>query len=290
MDNNDTITFIGLGTMGMALVERQLAAGARLVVWNRSADRAGLAIELGARFEPDAASAVGASGLVVVCVTDAAATREVLLDQDDVAQALTGRHVVTLTSMSTTDARALAKEINSQNGDCLCGMINGYPSNVNEGDCTIALSGSKVTFDSYRPVLESLGGRAAFVAEDPAAAARFSQAVFAAHYGNVVAFMQGAAMIKAAGFDLSLYASEAHAGQLDLADYAEQIATGEFPADEATLDIEAAAYADVPDGMRELGLETALADALHGTFQRALNLGYGHEGIAALTKVFSRPH
>lgn len=274
--------------MGTALAQRLLAADYALTVWNRTPGKAVPISKAGAHFEPDILQAIEASELIIVCVTDGAASRNVLLSREDVVQALAGRTVAVLSTMSASESKSLVGVILAKNADCICGTILGYPSNVSDGDCTIAFSGSRVAFDRYQCLFEVMGGRTDFLSEDPAAAAIFDRAVFAAHYGAVVSFIQGAAMAKAAGLRMPLFVREATAGQLDFDYYAGQIVSGDYAANEATINIEAAAYADVPDTMRQLDLDAELAEAVNSAFQRALNLGYGHEGIAALSKVFRK--
>ena len=72
------VTVIGLGNMGSALA-RVLQENKRTVtVWNRSADKAAPLVDMGAVLAPSAAAAIAASPLIIVCVTNYAASNHIL--------------------------------------------------------------------------------------------------------------------------------------------------------------------------------------------------------------------
>ncbi len=177
--------------MGEALVRRLLAADYSLTVHNRTPGKAATLTEFGAQHEAGIVQAIKASELIIVCVTDEAASREVLLASSEAADALAGRTVVVLSTMASE-----------------------------------------------------------------------------------------------AGFPMALFVREATSGQLDFDYYAEQILSGDFAADEATIDLEAAAYAGVPGIMQQLGLNTGLAKATNAIFEQAQALGDGQDELAALSEVF----
>lgn len=92
---------LGLGDMGRALAGAFLDAGRRTVVWNRTSARADAPVARGADRAADAGEAVRAARLVVVCLLDPAAVREVL---EPLAEELRGRTVVDLTNGSPAQA------------------------------------------------------------------------------------------------------------------------------------------------------------------------------------------
>lgn len=87
---NDGVTFLGAGTMGAAPARRALDHQIADTVWNRTAEKAGLLAGLGARFAAKPAGAVGRNDLVFVCVSDAVASRGILLTDNRVSAALRG--------------------------------------------------------------------------------------------------------------------------------------------------------------------------------------------------------
>ncbi|WP_405522496.1 NAD(P)-binding domain-containing protein [Streptomyces canus] len=72
------MTFRGLGLLGHALAGTLLAAGHPTTVWNRSTGKGADLIGRGARWAGSAGEAVAASAVVMVCVTDDNAVRELV--------------------------------------------------------------------------------------------------------------------------------------------------------------------------------------------------------------------
>ena len=70
------VTVIGLGLMGQALAGAFLRAGHPTTVWNRTAAKAEQLVGEGAKLAGSVGDAVAASPLVVVCVSDYTAVRE----------------------------------------------------------------------------------------------------------------------------------------------------------------------------------------------------------------------
>ena len=285
MKNDVQISFIGLGPMGKALARRLLEAGRKITVANRSPEKADPFERLGASVATPSA-AVSSAELVIVCVADEPASRGILLQHELSTQPLAGKTIVVLSTMDEQQASALATDVSAAGGEFLCGSILGYPTNVVESDCTVVFSGSRQAFDCYQPLFESLGGRADFLSVEPGAVTIFDRAVFAAHYGAVIAFIQGATMACAAGVPMPLYVREATAGQLDFNYYADQILRADYAPDEASIDTEADAYSGVPETLRQLHLNPDLADAVKAVFDQARAMGLGQNSVAALSEVF----
>ena len=84
---------IGLGKMGSALAEALLAAGYKITVWNRTPEKAEAAVRAGAELAPSLLEAARSSDVLVVCLTDHAAIKTVLIT-DELAAALRGKILV----------------------------------------------------------------------------------------------------------------------------------------------------------------------------------------------------
>src|SRR6202030_1091524 len=75
----ETVGFIGLGGMGLAMATNLLKAGFGLRVYNRTAEKARPLLELGAQLARSPAEAVSPGGMVVTMVSDDRAVEEVTL-------------------------------------------------------------------------------------------------------------------------------------------------------------------------------------------------------------------
>ena len=98
-----SVAVLGLGPMGAALARALLDAGHPTTVWNRSPERAAPLAADGASVAADPAAAVRTAELVMVCLRDHPAAREVLGTVPP--DAFDGRTVVHLSSSTPLVAR-----------------------------------------------------------------------------------------------------------------------------------------------------------------------------------------
>ncbi|SMD13954.1 NAD(P)-binding domain-containing protein [Kibdelosporangium aridum] len=179
--SKQSVTVIGLGAMGKTLAKTFVRNGHPTTVWNRTP---GKVVE-GATHAPTAAEAVSASEVVVVCVLDDKAAREVLDPVD-----LTGKAVVNLTNGTPAHAREFAR------GDYLDGGIMAVPQMIGTPEVIVLYSGSQKVFDNYQDTLNALG-RSKFVGDDPGLAALYDLALLSAMYGQFAGAQHALAMVGA---------------------------------------------------------------------------------------------
>ena len=75
MSDLPTIAFAGIGLMGLPMCRRLLAAGYRLVVWNRSSAKCQPLVDLGARAVATPPELCAEAEVVLLCLADTAAVR-----------------------------------------------------------------------------------------------------------------------------------------------------------------------------------------------------------------------
>src|ERR1700704_2532621 len=98
----ESIGFIGLGGMGLAMATNLLKAGFGLRVYNRTAEKARPLLEHGARLVPSPAETAEPGGIVITMVSDDRAVEEVTLGANGLLDRLDdGVHL----SMSTIAPR-----------------------------------------------------------------------------------------------------------------------------------------------------------------------------------------
>jgi 3-hydroxyisobutyrate dehydrogenase-like beta-hydroxyacid dehydrogenase len=132
------VTVIGLGAMGVTLARLFQNRGRQVTVRNRSAAKAAVLEDVA--IAPSAAATVAASPLVMMCVYDYAAARQILA-QPGVAEALTGKTLVQLTTGSPADALDAAEWAAAHGVAYLDGAIQAAPSQMGQTDTPILISG-----------------------------------------------------------------------------------------------------------------------------------------------------
>ncbi len=166
MRDQPRIGWIGCGRMGSAMAKRLIAGANELHVTNRTRSRAEILGELGARVVDNPLDLADCD-VVFVMVSADAQLLEVLngplgvLANEDVAP----RIVIDCSTVSTS-ASATAREACSLRGsEFLAAPVSGNPKVVASGKLTLAVSGSRTSFDEVRTLLEQLGHGVTYVGE-----------------------------------------------------------------------------------------------------------------------------
>src|SRR4051812_46698995 len=107
------VAVIGLGAMGGAIAQALVAAGKRVIVWNRSPEKTWVLAEAGASVASSPAEAIAASPVTLICLWDYATTDEVLAT-DGVEETLAGKVIVQLTTGTAEQAAGQAEWIEAR--------------------------------------------------------------------------------------------------------------------------------------------------------------------------------
>ncbi|MFH8617473.1 NAD(P)-dependent oxidoreductase [Streptomyces sp. NPDC017979] len=148
------VSVIGLGDMGRALASALLDRGWEVTVWNRTQARADALVERGAVRAASAEEAVRAGSLVLVCLLDYDAVRNVL---EPAAGALRARTLVNLTNGSPEQAVDCARWAGEHGAGYLDGGIMAIPATIATAEAFVLYSGEEGVFTEHRAALEVLG-------------------------------------------------------------------------------------------------------------------------------------
>ena len=153
----ERIAFLGTGLMGRPMAERLLAAGRRVTVWNRTAEKAAPLADAGATVAPTAVDAVRDADLVCIILEAGPAVDSVLF-QSGVDKALRkGCVVVDFSSIAPATAEAHAAALAALGVGHLDAPVSGGPYGAEAGSLAIMVGGSPETFAYAEPVLRKLG-------------------------------------------------------------------------------------------------------------------------------------
>ena len=286
MYNHDTgrtpVTVLGLGMMGQALAGAFLRDGYPTTVWNRTAAKAEHLVAQGAKLAGSVGEAVTDGALVVVCVSDYDAVRELL---EPAGEALDGRVLVNLTSGTSRAARAMAEWAARRGGLYLDGAILAVPSAIG-ADAVILYSGPRPAFDRYEPALRTLGAGTTHLGDDHGLSALYDVAGLSVMWGVLNAWLQGVALLSTAGVDASAFTPFAAQVAQEtvgwLPGYAAQIDRGSFTPDDATLATHAGGIAHLVRVSEKLGVDAELPRLFGSVVARAIAAGRAELSYAAL--------
>ncbi|WAS99353.1 NAD(P)-dependent oxidoreductase [Nannocystis punicea] len=281
-------TILGAGEMGAALARALLRGGSSLTIWNRTAARAAALVNEGASLAPGAAAAVSASPIVIVCVSNYAATREIL-QTPAVAAGLAGRVLVQLSTGTPQEARELGAWAREQGADYVDGAILAWPRQIGGPSAVILASGEEPALARADAALRLLaGGLTPMGAELGSSAALFA-AVLAYLAMRWIGICHGARICEVEGLGVAGF-GEVLAGLSgvlaeDARHMGEVIASGRFDRPESTLATAGGDVARLVQHAREAGIDGEVPRFAASLFRRAIDAGHGAEEHAALIKV-----
>lgn len=265
--------------MGHALAKTLLEAGHQVTVWNRSPGKDDDLVELGATRAATVAQAVQGSELVIVCVLDYPAVRQVL-DVD-----LRGKTVVNLTNGRPSEARELAAWVAESGAAYLDGGIMAVPPMIGNPGALILYSGEEAALEEHRDVLETLA-EARFLGNDPGLAALHDLALLSGMYGMFAGFFQAAGMvgtekIPATAFTEDLLVPWVTAMLGLLPTLARSIDAQDQTTTDANAEVNRAALANILLTSKEQGINGDLLAPLHSTFDRLVADGRHDADLSA---------
>jgi 3-hydroxyisobutyrate dehydrogenase-like beta-hydroxyacid dehydrogenase len=166
----ETVGFIGLGSMGLAMATNLLKAGYRLRVYNRTAEKARPLLEHGAVLARNPAEAAEPGGIVVTMVADDAALEAVTFGADGLLNRLGDGVHLSMSTIAPRTARRLASLHQERSARYVASPVFGKPEVAAEAKLWIVTSGDVAARARVLPLQEAIGQRIFDLGEEPGAA------------------------------------------------------------------------------------------------------------------------
>lgn len=193
-----SVTVIGLGPMGRAMVKAFLAAGVEVTVWNRSPEKADAMAESGAKRAGTVAEALDANEVIVVSLTHYAAMYDVL---EPVADRLRGKVIANLSSDSPENARKGAASVRSFGARFLSGGCMTVSDDILHPASYIFYSGPREVFDAHAELLRPLSPQE-YLGADDGLSQVYYQALLTIFHSWMLALDQAFALIVNSGNEI----------------------------------------------------------------------------------------
>ncbi|MFD1536213.1 NAD(P)-dependent oxidoreductase [Nonomuraea guangzhouensis] len=272
------ISILGLGLMGRALARTLVKAGHSVTVWNRTE---GKADGLGATSVATAAEAVEASPLVIVCVLDYAAVREVLCSVQ-----LADRVLLNLTNGRPAEARELTEWVAARGGDYLDGGIMAVPQMIGTPGALILYSGSQPAFERYEEALGALA-RPRYLGADAGLAPLYDLAMLTGMYGQIAGFLEAAALIASEKGSVTEFTTELLVPWLNAMAAAQprwavDIEAGDYATDVSNLEVNRVGMVNLVRAFEDQGVKPDLLLPMQDVLDRRVAAGHGAQGLSSL--------
>jgi len=209
------VGFIGQGLMGAPMAARLLAAGFRLQVWNRTAEKTREAAEAGATVAATPAAAAKGADVVILMVADDAALDTVLFSEQGASRGLKrGAVVINCSTTSPGIAFRAATALRSLSVRYLEAPVMRSVQAARDGKLQMLVGGSADDLAKARKVLEALASDIHHVG-DVGRAATLKLACNVLVAGLVQAFAEYFVLARKAGIPFETMMEVLHAGPLD---------------------------------------------------------------------------
>jgi 3-hydroxyisobutyrate dehydrogenase len=152
--------FLGIGLMGRPMVMRLLAASHEVTVWNRSREKLAAVLQKGARAADSPAALARGAEIVMMCVTDQQAARDVLFGPGGVAEAARpGLIVVDFSSIAPASAQDFARRLAEKGAGLVDAPVSGGVAGAEKGTLAIMAGGRAEDVERVRPAVMALAAR-----------------------------------------------------------------------------------------------------------------------------------
>ncbi|MFJ2738519.1 NAD(P)-dependent oxidoreductase [Streptomyces sp. NPDC087440] len=283
------VTVLGLGNMGSALAAALLDRGHEVTVWNRTPDKAQPLVARGARLAATPQEASASNQLIIACVLDYEALFGVL---DPFAASLAGKTLVNLTSGSPEQGHEAAAWAEKHGVDYLDGGIMTTPPGVGTREVMFLYSGSPAVFATHRPTLEALGDPI-HLGDDPGLASLYDSALLGLMWATFNGWLHGTALVGAEKIEAKAYTEVAlrwlKTVSVFMDTYAAQIDAGDYPGDDATVDVQITTIDHLLHAAEARGVDNALPELLKASMLRAKAQGHGQDSYASVIEALRKP-
>ncbi len=284
------VTVIGLGKMGSALAKTFVARGHPTTVWNRTSEKANSLERDGATVATSPEEAVGASPVVVVCLSNYNAIYEALEPLD--GGALSGRSLVNFTSGTPEEARTMAAWASEKNALYIDGALMAIPQAIGLAETLVFYGGSQPAFEAEEQTLRALGGNAVFVGADPGLALLYDLALLGMLWTSTAGYLHALALIGSVGVEPEQFLPFAQAWTeqvllADLGETAREVSSRDYSTDVSSLNVNRAALDHLIKAGEAAAISNKIMRPIQELFDRQVASGHGELSMSSVIELLT---
>ena len=277
------VTVIGLGNMGSALARALLENGRAVTVWNRSPEKAIRLVDQGAVLAPSLSAAITASPIILVCVTNYAASDHIL---GEAGADLRGKLLVQFTTGSPQEARASETWAHEHEAEYLDCAITGSPGTIGTARAHILIAGREAVFQKAEPILRVLADNLDYKGERIGLASAWEMVFLMHYYGMFLSLFHSVQICQTEGIPLEQFITLlGEQGKNYEKWLCETIQSGNYQETSAPLELWAGGIQQIAQHARDSHIHAEFPQLAARLFQQAMDAGYGREEVSALFKV-----
>lgn len=283
-----SVTVIGLGPMGKAIVGAFLDKGYEVTVWNRTLSKADDLMAKGAMKASTVSEAITSNELIILSLTDYHAMYAIF---EPISEQLSGKVIVNLSSDTPEKVREASEWLAERNAVQLTGGVLASPPGIGNKESVTLYSGPRKTFDDYQNILEVLTSTS-YKGEDPGLAMLYYQLQIDVFWTAMLSNLHAVAVARANGItaeQLLPYVSDILSTMPKLLEfYAPRIDAGTHSGDVEKLAMGLASVEHVVQTSNEAGIDASLPAAVLDVFKRGVARGHAGDSFTSLIDMFQK--
>lgn len=167
MKSEGKIGLVGTGMLGNAVGLHLLESKFSLTVYNRTKEKTLELKKNGATIVDSPREVAQASDLVITCVKDANAVREVSFEKNGIVEGAQEKLVVAdMSTISPIESRKIAEEFKGSRITMLDTPVMGGPNVAINGKLVVMISGDENAFKKFKKVFETIGNQVFFLGKN----------------------------------------------------------------------------------------------------------------------------
>ena len=161
------IAFIGCGAMGAPMAERLIDAGHALSIYDPSPAATAPLVARGAVAAPSPRAAAETSDVAFACLPSPDISRKVALDADGIVACKGLGAYVEMSTIGSKTVKAIAQGLAGAGIPVLDSPVSGGPRGARAGTLSTMVAGAPATFESVKPLLETVARNVFYMGEAP---------------------------------------------------------------------------------------------------------------------------
>lgn len=150
-----SIGFIGLGYMGSRFVQKLLAAGYTVHVYNRTREKAEPLSKMGAILEDSIRNLTITSDIIMSSLSNDRAVEETYLGKDGVIDNIKPNSVIIeLSSIKPETSQKIYEKTKEKKSSMLDAAISGSTPALEKGEVLVLVGGNREIYEEYKPLLD----------------------------------------------------------------------------------------------------------------------------------------
>jgi len=153
----EKIGWIGLGTMGIPMVQRLLDHGYPVTVYNRTKGKEAAFTETGIPIALSPSELMTQTEVVIIMVSDDQAIRDVFNGENGLlSSGVSGKVIINMSTVSAGVSKEMAKLCLEQGNEYMDAPVSGSVKQAETGTLVVMAGGEEDVFEQVKPVLDLL--------------------------------------------------------------------------------------------------------------------------------------